>query len=121
MRDRTSREGEPMIDFLVSYDSESDCARIVRADGLTSDNDTCLTIDSGLELVVDESGLTLVSVAIPEFSRRVDFLEVYQLLGSEVVRLLSQMQSTDGPGDVTIGVEREPLHSRRLRRELIGS
>lgn len=110
-----------MIDFFVSYDSELDLARIDRADCLTLVDQQLVTTDSGLDMVVTESGSTLVSIAIPEFSRRVDFLEIYRLLGAEAVRLLSQMQSTPSLEAVTIGVSREPLHSRRLRRELIGS
>jgi hypothetical protein len=59
---------------------------------------------------VDDSGRSPVSAAIPEFRRRVDFLEIHQLLGPEAARLLSQVQSTQALGDVAIGVECGPLH-----------
>lgn len=85
--------------------SDQDVPYPTLADGVPAAANVCPAVG------VDYLGTSLVSVSIPEFSRRVHFLEIHQLLGAEAVRLLSRMQSTQVLGDVTIVVEREALHA----------
>ena len=56
---------------------------------------------------------------MPNFSDRVDFTDIYELFGADVVKLLARIQADLGQTSRVVRDIKEPLRSRHVREYLI--
>lgn len=106
-------------DYVVTYLPEIDDLTITRSDASQRVDANEFVTDSGTRLVASLDRTSLFTLTIPDFSRRVDFTDVYELFGADVVKLLARIQADLGQTSRVVHDIKEPLRSRQVREHLI--
>jgi hypothetical protein len=110
---------EQVSDYVVTYFPDSDDLTITRSrESQELDADEFVTY-AGTRVVASLDRAFLFGVKIPDFSGRVDFTDVYELFGADVVKLLARIQADLGQTSRVVHDIKEPLRSRHVREYLI--
>lgn len=108
-----------LSDYVVTHLPESDDLTIKRLDAPSGvDTDQFVTY-GGTCVVASLDRTSLLAVTIPDFSSRVDFTDVYELFGADVVKLLARIQADLAQTPSVVHDIKEPLRSRHVREYLI--
>jgi hypothetical protein len=111
--------GSQVSDYLVTYFPDTDDLTISRSDGTSRvDTDEFVTY-AGTLLVASLDRTLLLALTISDFSSRVDFTDVYELFGADVVKLLARIQADLGQTSRVVHDIKEPLRSRHVREHLV--
>lgn len=78
-----------------------------------------ITSPGGLALTVNSDATELYRVEIPYFRYRVDFLELYYLIGADGVHQLALLQDDLTVGDAQVTAPDEPLRPGSKGRRLL--
>lgn len=110
-----------MVEYRVEYHPDSDDLVITRSAEPIRATAEELRTPGGLELVADSHRRRLVKLIVHRFSRQVDFAEIFEMFGPEMVRMLARMQAELKDTRSTVVRDLEPLRSRSLQRHLISA
>ena len=106
-------------DYVVTYVPELDDLTITKSDSTSgADTDEFVTY-AGTRLVASLDRTSLLALTISDFSSRVDFTDVYELFGADVVKLLARIQADLGQTSSVVHDIKEPLRSRYVREHLV--
>jgi hypothetical protein len=106
-------------DYVVTYFPDSDDVTITRSrEPQELDADEFVTY-AGTRVVAALDRTSLLAVTIPDFSSRVDFTDLYELFGADVVKLLARIQADLEQTCRVVHDIKEPLRSRHVREYLI--
>jgi hypothetical protein len=109
-----------MNDYEVRYSPDDDVLQIVLSSTqLSSPGMEQLLTEGGLEVDVDEKRTKLLALRVNEFSRQVDFSELYEMFGESLVITLAEIQSKLEETRQPIPALPEPMRSRELRSHLV--
>ena len=103
--------------FDASYDRESDTLTL-SVDHVPVDANLATT-PRGLRLTVNDDSTQLYRVEIPFFHERVDFLELYYLIGPDGVHQLAILQDDLSVRDVHVTAPDAPLRKGSKARKLL--
>lgn len=107
-----------MSDFTAHYEQQGDRLVITRVDAAPAGRVDDFVSQRGVRVQTDVKQRELFRVEIPQFSRHIDFLDLYWMFGEEFVRSLVELQGALTDKQWTISVSRSPLRSRDLLLEL---
>ena len=111
--------GSQVSDYVVSYFPDTDDLTITRSDGNSRvDTDEFVTY-AGTRLVASLDRTSLLALTISDFSSRVDFTDIYELFGADVVKLLARIQADLAQTPSVVHDIKEPLRSRHVREHLV--
>lgn len=102
--------------FDATNDRESDTLTL-SVDQLPADANL-VTTPRGLRLTVNDDATQLYRVEIPFFPERVDFLELYYLIGSDGVHQLAVLQDDLSVRDAHVTAPDAPLRKGSKARKL---
>ena len=105
--------------FDAKYDKESDTLTL-SVDQVPADASQ-VTTPRGLRLTVNDDATRLYRVEIPFFHERVDFLELYYLIGPEGVHQLALLQDDLSVRDVQVTAPDAPLRKGSKARKLLNA
>ena len=103
--------------FDATNDRESDTLTL-SVDQLPADANL-VTTPRGLRLTVNDDSTQLYRVEIPFFPERVDFLELYYLIGSDGVHQLAVLQDDLSVRDAHVTAPDAPLRKGSKARKLL--
>ncbi len=103
--------------FDASYDREADTLTL-SVDKVPSDA-IVVTTPRGLRLTVNDAATQLYRVEIPFFGERVDFLELYYLMGADGVHQLAVLQEDLSVRDAHVTAPDAPLRKGTKARRLL--
>mgnify|MGYP007090092765 CR=1 FL=1 len=106
-------------DYVVTYLPESDHLTIRRLDASSGAGADEFVTYAGTRLVASLDRKSLLGVMIPDFSGRVDFTDVYELFGADVVKLLARIQADLVHTPSVVHDVKEPLRSRHVLDQLV--
>ena len=106
-----------MMRFDARYDRGSDTLTL-SVDEVPVDANL-VTTRRGLRLTVNDDATQLYRVEIPFFHERVDFLELYYLIGPEGVHQLAILQDDLSVRDVHVTAPDAPLRKGSKARKLL--
>lgn len=108
-----------MNEYEVAYDPAHDLLSVRLSSRAYDSEGEQVSTEGGLDLCVDSSRHRLLTVLVPQFSRQVDFSELYDMFGPDFVKTLSVIQSQLTSARAHVTSDRDPLYSSRVRRHLV--
>ena len=103
--------------FDAHYDGEQDTLTLTA--GSVPEGATEVTSPGGLRLTVNADATELYRVEIPYFGYRVDFLELYYLIGADGVHQLALLQDDLTVRNAQVTAPDEPLRRGGKGRKLL--
>lgn len=108
-----------MSEYVATYTPADDVLRIrLVGSGDLGDTHTVRT-SRDLELLTNEDEDALLGVTVNDFSRRVNFVDLYDIFGGTFVRRLAEIQSTLNAEEARAISRQDPMRSPGRRRQLI--